>query len=96
MKSAVDIIALALNPRAYNTNQIMELAELSGFIDVKPTETRLGTVDTITSFGELVDSASGNWHILGSLDDLTNEEFNQVFSSVQDFCKKVMQSAANK
>lgn len=95
MKSAVDIIALALNPRAYNTNQIMELAELSGFIDVKPTETRLGTVDTITSFGELVDSASG-WHILGSLDDLTNEEFNQVFSSVQDFCKKVMQSAANK
>jgi hypothetical protein len=96
MKHPVDIISLALNPRAFNTQKIMDLAEISGFIDVKPTETKLGVVDTITSFGELVNSDSGDWHILGSLDDLTTEEFNSVFTSVQDFCQRVMQSAANK
>ena len=94
MSSAIDIIALAINPRAYNTNQVMDLADKAGFIDISPTETKLGTVDTITNFGELVDSASGDWNILGTLDDLSNEEFNLVFSSVLDFCKRVMESAA--
>ena len=81
MKGHVDLMSLAMNPRYFNSVSLVNLVGETGEIRLEPgIQTHLGVVNTIYGFGEIWEDGMEE-HRIGYLDDLTNEEFNQVFSS---------------
>ena len=67
-----------------------------GVIAITPSvPTHLGMVNSITDFGEILEDSMEE-HRIGHLDDLTNEEFNQVFTAAQNFCQRMTATAASK
>lgn len=96
MRGHVDLMSLAMNPRAFNTDQLVEIARELGVIAITPSvPTHLGMVNSITDFGEILEDSMEE-HRIGHLDDLTNEEFNQVFTAAQNFCQRMTATAASK
>lgn len=87
MRPGFDIMSLMMNPRYFNTVSLVNMAGESGDINLEPgIQTHLGVVNTIRVFGEIWESGMEE-HRIGYLDDLTNEEFNQVFSSASAVAK---------
>lgn len=87
MRHGFDIMSLAMNPRYFNTVSLVNMAGETGEINLEPgIKTHLGVVNTIKDFGEIWEDGMEE-HRIGYLDDLTNEEFNQVFSSASAAAK---------
>ena len=86
-----------MNTRETNEALIKEFAQESGMVDINPSiDTHLGRITLLDDNARLIEEVDGNWCIQGTLDQLTDQEFNQVFSAVQGFASKVMAYAVSK
>ena len=62
-------------------DEICKIAHALGIIGIEPgVKTHLGTVDSVTCFGELLEYGMEE-HCIGSLAELTDEELKKVYSA---------------
>lgn len=80
-----------MNSRKENTELIRNYAEIIGIVDITPhLNTHLGKVTMLDGDSNLIEEVAGDWFIQGTLEQLTDQEFDQVFSAVQDNASKVL------
>lgn len=90
---------LGIPTRKENEEKITNFVAASGFIDLNPKiETHLGTIDLVCysyfkNKAYLAEEINKDWHYKGTLDQLTDEEFEKVFAAVRDFAEKVLAMA---
>lgn len=80
-----------MNSRKENTELIRNYAEIIGIVDITPhLNTHLGRVTMLDGDSNLIEEVGHDWFIQGTLEQLTDQEFDQVFSAVQDNASKVL------
>ena len=86
-----------MNTRKIQEQKIYDYAEVAGIIGIYPhISTHLGKVTMLDSSAHLIEEISGDWCIQGTLDQLTDQEFDQVFTAVQKDAIQVMATAVSK
>ena len=87
----MDNLNALFSTREDNEKKIKDYAEISGFIDITPhLHTHLGRITLLDSEANLIEEVGGDWCIQGTLKQLTDEEFNQVYSAVRNDAAKVL------
>lgn len=83
--------------RKENETLIKDFAEILGMVDINPSvDTHLGRVTMLDGDAHLIEEVGKDWCIQGTLDQLTDEEFNQIFTAVRHEAAKVMSYAVSK
>lgn len=86
-----------MNSRKENTDLIRDYAETIGIVDITPhLNTHLGRVTMLDGDANLIEEVAGDWCIQGTLDQLTDQEFDQIFTAVQKDASKVLASVASR
>ena len=86
-----------MKTRQTNETLIKDFAEIMGMVDINPTvDTHLGRVTMLDGDAHLIEEVGKDWYIQGTLDQLTDEEFNQIFTAVRHEAAKVMSYAVSK
>ena len=86
-----------MRTRKENETLIKDFAEILGMVDINPTvDTHLGRVTMLDGDARLIEEVGKDWCIQGTLDQLTDEEFNQVYSAVRKDAAKVLAHAMSK
>ena len=76
---------------------IKDYAEISGIVSINPNvSTHLGRITMLDGSANLIEECGGDWCIQGSLQQLTDEEFDQIYSAVRNDAKQVHASAVTK
>ena len=79
--------------RQENEEMVKTLANLVTIIDIFPrVNTHLGEIDTIDQNAMCIQTIDDDWCPKGNISDLTDEEFDKIFSAVQDYTVKLNQS----
>ena len=93
----MDNLNALFSTREDNEKKIKDYAEISGFIDITPhLHTHLGRITLLDSEANLIEEVGGDWCIQGTLHQLTDEEFNKVYSAVRKDAQRVMSTVVNK
>lgn len=93
----MDTLNYLFPTREDNEQRIKDFAEISGIIDITPhIHTHLGRVTMLDSCANLIEEVGGDWCIQGTLQQLTDEEFDKIFKAVKRNAEKVLASAASK
>ena len=83
--------------RITKENLIKDYAEISGIVFINPNvSTHLGRITMLDGSANLIEECGGDWCIQGTLQQLTDEEFDQIYSAVRDDAKRVISTAATK
>lgn len=86
-----------MNARKENTNLIRDYAEIIGIVDITPhLNTHLGKVTMLDGDANLIEEVAGDWCIQGTLDQLTDQEFDQIFTAVKKDASKTLSQFASK
>jgi len=86
-----------MNSRKENTDLIRTYAETIGIVDITPhINTHLGRVTMLDGDAHLIEEVGHDWCIQGTLDQLTDQEFDQIFTAVQKDASKVLASVASR
>ena len=86
-----------MNSRKENTELIRNYAEIIGIVDITPhLNTHLGKVTMLDGDSNLIEEVAGDWCIQGTLDQLTDQEFDQIFTAVQNNAAQVLSQFASK
>lgn len=80
-------IEMELQPsRQENEEAVRNLANFVTIIDIYPSvNTHLGEIDTIDQNAMCIQTIDNDWCPKGTLSDLTDEEFDKIFSAVQKY-----------
>lgn len=79
--------------RKDKTQRIKSLADAVIMIDIMPAvKTHLGDIDMLDKDANCIQNVGKDWVYLGTLEDLTDQEFDQVFASAQDYAKRLCES----
>ena len=79
--------------RKDKTQRIKFLADAAIIIDILPAvKTHLGEIDMLDKDANCIQNVGKDWVYLGTLEDLTDQEFDQVFASAQDYAKRLCES----
>lgn len=86
-----------MNTRKENTELIRNYAEIIGIVDITPhLNTHLGKVTMLDGDANLIEEVAGDWCIQGTLEQLTDQEFDQIFTAVQKDASKTLASVASR
>ena len=86
-----------MNTRQTNETLIKDFADILGMVDINPSvDTHLGRVTMLDGDARLIEEVGKDWCIKGTLDQLTDEEFNRIFTAVRQEAAKVMSYAVSK
>lgn len=86
-----------MNTRQTNETLIKDFADILGMVDINPSvDTHLGRVTMLDGDARLIEEVGKDWCIQGTLDQLTDEEFNRIFTAVRQEAAKVMSYAVSK
>lgn len=86
-----------MNTRITKENLIKDYAEISGIVSIDPNvSTHLGRITMLDGSANLIEEVGGDWCIQGSLQQLTDEEFDQIYTAVRNDAQRVMSTVANK
>ncbi len=86
-----------MDNRALKENLIKDYAEVAVIIDITPhIHTHLGTITMLDRDASLIQEVGKDWCIQGTLQQLTDEEFDQIYSAVRADARKVLSTAASK
>lgn len=86
-----------MNARKENTDLIRDYAEIIGIVDITPhLNTHLGKVTMLDGDANLIEEVGHDWCIQGTLDQLTDQEFDQIFTAVKRDASKVLSQFASK
>ena len=86
-----------MNTRQTNETLIKDFADILGMVDINPSvDTHLGRVTMLDGDARLIEEVGKDWCIQGTLDQLTDEEFNRIFTAVRHEAAKVMSYAVSK
>lgn len=86
-----------MNARKENTDLIRDYAEIIGIVDITPhLNTHLGKVTMLDGDANLIEEVGHDWCIQGTLDQLTDQEFDQIFTAVKKDASKVLSQFASK
>jgi hypothetical protein len=86
-----------MNTRKHNENLIKNFSEVLGILDIHPhIHTHLGRITMLDGSAHLIENIAGDWVIKGTMDQLTDSEFDMLFTAVQDNAIKILASAASK
>jgi len=76
---------------------IKDYAEISGIVSINPNvSTHLGRITMLDGSANLIEECGGDWCIQGTLQQLTDEEFDQIYSAVRNDAQRVISTAATK
>ena len=82
-----------MESRFQNASAIKSFANSVSFVDISPNiHTHLGKVTMLDKNSALIEEIGTDWCTIGHLQDLTDEEFNQLFTAVQAYASKLMTS----
>jgi hypothetical protein len=86
-----------MKTRAEKETLIKDYADVAAIVDIYPkVNTHLGRVTMLDKDATLIEEVAGDWFIQGTLQQLTDEEFDQIFSAVQRDAEKVLSSFCSK
>lgn len=86
-----------MTSRNEKENAIRAYTEAIGFVDINPhLNTHLGKVTMLDGDAHLIEEIDKDWCILGTLDQLTNQEFDQIYTAVQQNASRVLAGVASK
>lgn len=86
-----------MNTRITKENLIKDYAEISGIVSINPNvSTHLGRITMLDGSANLIEESGGDWCIQGILQQLTDEEFDQIYTAVRNDAQRVMATVANK
>lgn len=92
MNEDLNIEMESLPSRQENEEMVKNLANLVTIIDIYPSvNTHLGEIDTIDQNAMCLQTIDDDWCPKGKLSDLTDEEFDKIFSAVQKYTMKLNQ-----
>lgn len=82
-----------MNTRETNESLIQDFAELVEFVDITPgVTTHLGRITRLDNAANLLQDKTK----VGTLQQLTDEEFNTVYTEVRNQARKIIASAVTK
>lgn len=82
-----------MESRSQKESAIKAFANSVSFVDINPSiHTHLGKVTMLDKNSALIEEIGTDWCTIGHLQDLTDEEFNQLFTAVQAYANKLMTS----
>ena len=85
-----------MKTRAEKESLIRDYADVAAIVEISPkVNTHLGLVTMLAKDATLIEEVAGDWCIQGTLQQLTDEEFDQIFSAVQRDASKVLSSIAS-
>lgn len=75
--------------RELKEQKVKEIASLAVIVDF-PTviKTHLGEIDMLDMYASCVQNAGKDWIYKGHISQLTDSEFDQIFTAVQDFLSR--------
>lgn len=80
-----------MKTRSEKESLIRDYADIAAIVEISPkVNTHLGQVTMLDKEATLINEVAGDWCIQGTLQQLTDEEFDQIFTAVQRDAKKVM------
>lgn len=86
-----------MKTRAEKESLIRDYADVAAIVEISPkVNTHLGLVTMLDKDATLIEEVAGDWCIQGTLQQLTDEEFDQIFSAVQRDVKKVLAYCCSK
>lgn len=86
-----------MNSRNEKESAVKKYAEVIGIVDIRPhLNTHLGLVTMLDGDAHLIEEVGHDWCIQGSLDQLTDDEFNQIYTAVQNDAAQVLASVASR
>jgi hypothetical protein len=86
-----------MKTRAEKESLIRDYADVAAIVEISPkVNTHLGLVTMLDKDATLIEEVAGDWCIQGTLQQLTDEEFDQIFSAVQRDAKKVLAYCCSK
>ena len=86
-----------MKTRAEKETLIRDYADIAAIVEISPkVNTHLGQVTMLDKEATLIEEVAGDWCIQGTLQQLTDEEFDQIFSAVQRDAEKVLSSFCSK
>ena len=85
------IIWTSNQSRSQKESAIKAFANSVSFVDINPSiRTHLGKVTMLDQNSALIEEIGTDWCTIGHLQNLTDEEFNQVFTAVQAYASKLL------
>lgn len=86
-----------MNSRNEKEYAIRAYAEVIGFVDINPhLNTHLGRITMLDGDAHLIEEIDKDWCIQGNLQQLTDEEFDQIYTAVQRDASRVLAGVASK
>lgn len=86
-----------MTSRNEKEDAIRAYTEIIGFVDINPhLNTHLGRVTMLDGDAHLIEEIDKDWCIQGTLNQLTNQEFDQIYTAVQRDASRVLASVASK
>jgi hypothetical protein len=80
-----------MKTRAAKETLIKDYADVAAIVDIYPkVNTHLGRVTMLDKEATLIEEVAGDWVIKGTLQQLTDQEFDQIFTAVQRDAQKVL------
>ncbi len=82
-----------MKTRVEKESLIRDYADIAAIVEISPkVNTHLGQVTMLDKGATLIEEVGKDWCIIGQIQDLTDEEFDQIFSAVQRDASKVLSS----
>ena len=86
-----------MKTRTEKESLIRDYADVAVIVAIYPqVNTHLGQVTMLGKEATLIQEVAGDWCIQGTLQQLTDEEFDQIFSAVKRDAEKVLSSFCSK
>ena len=86
-----------MKTRAEKETLIKDYADVAAIVDISPkVNTHLGMVTMLDKEATLIEEVAGDWVIKGTLQQLTDQEFDKIFTAVQRDAAKVLSSFCSK
>lgn len=85
-----------MESRIQRESLIKAFADAAIIVDINPSvNTHLGKVTMLDRDATLIEEVGKDWCIIGQIQELTNDEFNQLFTAVQSYASKVLSSVVS-
>ena len=85
-----------MESRIQRESLIKAFADAAIIVDINPSiNTHLGKVTMLDRDATLIEEVGKDWCIIGQIQELTNDEFNQLFTAVQSYAGKVLSSVTS-
>lgn len=85
-----------MESRAQKESLIRTFTNTAIIVDINPNvNTHLGKVTMLDRDATLIEEVGKDWCIIGQLQDLTDDEFNLLFTAVHSYADKLLSSVAS-